>query len=172
MSQGGFLSLRAALTAPERVAGLFLIDTQAGIENPNSIPIYRAMLEEWAVKGPQAHVEDAIAAAILGGSMDAEPWKAKWRAMPIESIREAFDTLCEREDLTDRLGEITCPAVVVHGDADASIPMSLAEALAAGLPNCRKLVTVPGGGHASNLSHPHEVNAALDEFLESIDPSS
>ena len=30
MSQGGFVSLRAALTAPERVRGLILIDTQAG----------------------------------------------------------------------------------------------------------------------------------------------
>jgi len=32
MSQGGFLSLRAALLAPERVSGLILIDSQAGTE--------------------------------------------------------------------------------------------------------------------------------------------
>ena len=30
MSQGGFLSLRAALLAPDRVRALVLIDTQAG----------------------------------------------------------------------------------------------------------------------------------------------
>jgi len=32
MSQGGFLSMRAALRAPERVRGLGLIDTQSGPE--------------------------------------------------------------------------------------------------------------------------------------------
>ena len=34
MSQGGFLSLRATLLAPERVRALVLIDTQAGVEDP------------------------------------------------------------------------------------------------------------------------------------------
>src|SRR6202050_918870 len=34
MSQGGFLSLRAALLAPERVRALVLMDTQAGHEEP------------------------------------------------------------------------------------------------------------------------------------------
>ena len=33
MSQGGFLSLRVALTAPERVRALILLDTQAGVEH-------------------------------------------------------------------------------------------------------------------------------------------
>src|SRR5687767_11245414 len=34
MSQGGYLSLRAALTSPERVRALVLIDTQSGVEDP------------------------------------------------------------------------------------------------------------------------------------------
>src|ERR1700735_2611987 len=38
MSQGGFLSLRAALTHPGVVRGLILIDTQAGPENPDLLP--------------------------------------------------------------------------------------------------------------------------------------
>ena len=40
MSQGGFLSLRAALLAPERVRALVLIDTQAGVEDPERLPAY------------------------------------------------------------------------------------------------------------------------------------
>ena len=47
MSQGGFLSLRAALTAPERVRGLVLIDTQAGVEDPEALPLYQGMNDEW-----------------------------------------------------------------------------------------------------------------------------
>ena len=38
MSQGGFLSLRAALLAPERVRALILIDSQAGQEDPAAAP--------------------------------------------------------------------------------------------------------------------------------------
>ena len=38
MSQGGFLSLRAALLAPERVRALVLIDTQSGLEVPSGYP--------------------------------------------------------------------------------------------------------------------------------------
>src|SRR5205809_7354217 len=46
MSQGGFLSLRAALRAPNRVRGLALIDSQAGPEPPEAIPLYEAMTDE------------------------------------------------------------------------------------------------------------------------------
>jgi pimeloyl-ACP methyl ester carboxylesterase len=34
MSQGGFMSLRAALTAPDRVRALVLIDSEAGPGDP------------------------------------------------------------------------------------------------------------------------------------------
>src|SRR5271168_796735 len=40
MSQGGFLSLRAALNEPERVRALVLLDTQAGIEEDEKIQVY------------------------------------------------------------------------------------------------------------------------------------
>src|SRR5580658_5697948 len=43
MSQGGFLSLRAALLAPQRVRGLVLIDSQAGLEDPAAAPAYEEM---------------------------------------------------------------------------------------------------------------------------------
>src|SRR5690348_17336490 len=52
MSQGGFLSLRAALRSPERVKALVLIDTEAGVENQETIPAYDAMSDEWMANGP------------------------------------------------------------------------------------------------------------------------
>jgi pimeloyl-ACP methyl ester carboxylesterase len=164
MSQGGFLSLRAALTAPERVAALFLIDTQAGPEDPNVIPLYQGMVNNWVENGPTESVEQAVAGIILGG-IDVDPWIEKWRALPGLYIEEMYDALIEREDIHDRLAEIVCPALVVHGDADMAIPLELAEALCEGLPNCEGVIPVAGGSHAANLSHPDEVNRALTEFL-------
>ena len=72
-----------------------------------------------------------------------------------------------RDDVTDRLGEITCPALIVHGTEDALISMDKAEALAAGLPGSGPVVTVPVA-HAANLTNPEPVNAAIREFLAAL----
>ena len=72
-----------------------------------------------------------------------------------------------RDDVTDRLGDITCPALVVHGTEDVSISMDKAEALAAGLPGSGPVVKV-GGAHAANLTNPEPVNAAIREFLAGL----
>jgi 3-oxoadipate enol-lactonase len=164
MSQGGFIGLRAVLTAPARVKALVLIDTQAGVEDPVALPLYDAMHEEWVTNGP-GNVQDAIGALILGGGLDGQPWFAKWAAAPKENLTPPYRCLVEREDITDRLGEIGCPAIVFHGDEDQAIPMEKAEALCAGLANCQGVVVVHGAAHASNLSHPDQVNGPLGEFL-------
>ena len=164
MSQGGFLSLRAALTSPDRVKALVLIDTQAGVEDPETLPLYQAMHDEWVTNGP-ANVQDAVASLILGGGYDPASWIAKWNAAPKESLTWPFRSLVERDDITARLGEILCPAVIFHGDADQSIPMEAAERLRAGLKGCERLVVVEGAAHASNLSHPEQVNGPLRDFL-------
>ena len=65
MSQGGFLSLRAALTAPGAVRALILIDTQAGLENPQVVPAYEQMEQTWLDQGP-GPVQDVVASIILG----------------------------------------------------------------------------------------------------------
>ncbi len=170
MSQGGFLSLRAALLAPERVRALILIDSQAGLENPEMVPAYEQMEQIWMEQGP-APVQDVVASIILGppdGRVDYAPWFAKWAAWDADGLRIAFRCLLDRDDITGRLGEITCPTLIVHGTADAAIPMARAEAVRAGLAGPVTLVEVEGGAHASNLSHPDAVNAAILDFLRSV----
>jgi pimeloyl-ACP methyl ester carboxylesterase len=167
MSQGGFLSLRAALTAPERVRGLVLIDTQAGVEDPEAVPLYQGMHDEWVTSGP-GNVQDAIAGLILGDAVDHAPWFAKWHAAPKEDLSLPFQCLIGRDDITDRLPEITAPAIIFHGEVDLAIPMSKAEELCAGLGDCHGIVVVEGAAHAPNLSHPAAVNDVLVEFLRKI----
>lgn len=168
MSQGGFLSLRAALTAPDRVRALVLLDTQAGPEPEEMVPAYTAMSQEWAANGPSQETLDFTAFAILGPGSDDQPWKDHWVSMPRHRSPQVMHTLMTREDITDRLGEITCPVLVVHGTDDAAIPVDKAEELVAGLKGARPLVLVPGAGHAANLTHPVPVNAAILDFLASL----
>jgi 3-oxoadipate enol-lactonase len=73
-----------------------------------------------------------------------------------------------RDDITDRLGEISSPALVVHGTSDVSITMDKAEALAAGLRAAGPVVIIEGGTHAANLTHPKLVNEAVVAFLDSL----
>ena len=164
MSQGGFLSLRAALTAPKRVKALVLIDTEAGVEDPATRSGYDAMQDEWMANGP-ANVQEVVAGLILGGGVDPSPWFKKWADLPRDGFRFAYGCLVARDDVSPRLGEITCPAIIFHGDGDNAIGMDRAEALWDGLPNCQEIVVVKGAAHAGNLSHPDQVNQPLREFL-------
>src|SRR6202008_570559 len=66
MSQGGFVSLRTALLAPDRVRALVLIDTQSGAEDPQRLPAYRQMQQTWLEAGPVDELTNAIATLILG----------------------------------------------------------------------------------------------------------
>jgi 3-oxoadipate enol-lactonase len=168
MSQGGFLSLRAALLEPERVRALVLIDTQAGAEDPEHLAGYRQMQQTWLEVGPVDELAQAIAGLILGEEALNEQWIAKWRALPRDSMQAPGDCLFDREDISDRLGEISCPALVIHGTADLSIGTDRAEALCDGLSGCSEVVWIEGAPHASNLTHPAEANAALLEFLRAL----
>lgn len=168
MSQGGYLSLRAALLAPERVRALVLIDTQAGAEDPDKVEIYQGMIAAWVTEGPGDNLAEVVAGIIIDHPDHSPAWIAKWQARPKELLLEPGRCLLGRDDVTDRLGEITCPALVIHGTEDAGIGVDLAERLAAGLPGCDGVVAIEGAPHAANLTHPDEVNPTLLAFLRGL----
>jgi pimeloyl-ACP methyl ester carboxylesterase len=157
--------MRAALRSPDRVRGLGLIDTDAGVEPEETRSAYEAMTTEWATNGPSDALAGAVAGIIMSPGYDPAPWIAKWQAAPKESILQPFETLMGRDDIWDRVPEISAPAIVFHGEMDAAFPMDRAEHLAKELAHCDDLVRIAGAGHASNLSHPDAVNGPLGDFL-------
>jgi 3-oxoadipate enol-lactonase len=167
MSQGGFLSLHAALLAPERVAARILLDTQAGGEEPAVAEGYRSMLDTWVTVGPIDELAAVVADIIIAGPDVNDEWIGIWKAMPKEQLKEPGDCLLGRDDITGRLGEITCPALVIHGTEDTAISMDRARELADGLPGSGDVVEV-GGAHAANLTNPEPVNAAITSFLGAL----
>ena len=168
MSQGGYLSLRCALTHPERVRALVLIDTQALQEDPRKMVGHEALLKAWLEGGLSDEIAAVVAHTILGDGWEGTPqWQAKWRQVTAPNLLQCFTTLGSRDDISERIGAITVPALVVHGSLDHAIDLERAQAMAAALPGAR-LVEVPGAGHASNLTHPEPVNAALKAFLDHL----
>jgi pimeloyl-ACP methyl ester carboxylesterase len=168
MSQGGFISLRVALIAPERVRGLVLIDTQSGLEDPEVLPLYTALHDEWVANGPAA-VQEIVAGLIFGPGIDIDPWYAKWGALDRTLFTQPFRTLVDRDELTGRLGEVTAPTLIFHGTADAAIPVWRAEQLRDGLGGSTELILLEGAGHAANMSHADEVNRATSRFVAALD---
>jgi 3-oxoadipate enol-lactonase len=174
MSQGGFLGLRAALLAPQRVRGLVLIDSQAGTEEEASRPGYEQMHQMWLDQGP-GPVQEIVAAIILGpGRWDN--WYAKWAGQyaqwapgNLSQLTWSFRCLMDRDDITGRLGEVTCPALIVHGSEDAAIQLARAEKMRDGLAGPTTFTLINGAPHASNVTHPGAVNAEIANFLHALE---
>jgi pimeloyl-ACP methyl ester carboxylesterase len=90
-------------------------------------------------------------------ALDFAGWRnTDWRAM--RSYRFALGGF----DVRDRLKEIDCPVIVLHGEADTLLPLERGRQLAAGLPRA-KLRIVHGAGHALPLTHGAEVVKAVKE---------
>jgi pimeloyl-ACP methyl ester carboxylesterase len=169
-SQGGFVALRFALRYPERVSALILLGTQAGIEDPEKVAIYQAMLDVWEAEGLNDQLAQTVAAIILGNHWPGSAeWIKKWHQKPRSLLHQAFQTLVTRDDIHHRLGEITAPALVIHGTADAAIDIDKASRLCSELANCRQMVSIEDGGHACNLTHPQLVNLAIQQFLAGLE---
>jgi pimeloyl-ACP methyl ester carboxylesterase len=165
-NQGGFVALRFALKYPDRVSALILLGTQAGAEDPDKVANYEVMLDLWETEGLNDQLAETIAAIVLGNEFRGRDlWIAKWRQTPRSLLRPAFKALVGREDIHDRLGEIKAPALVIHGTADGAIAIELAQRLSSELGNCRSLITIQGGSHACNLTHPRLVNLAVQQYL-------
>jgi 3-oxoadipate enol-lactonase len=67
-------------------------------------------------------------------------------------------------DVTARLKEINCPALVICGEDDPGTPPAMAREIQQNLPGA-KLVLIPQAAHLSNLEQPAAFNRALGEFL-------
>lgn len=172
MSQGGYLTQRAAVQAPERVEALVFVASSARTEDPEKAGLYGTMLDAWERDGLGAELAGAIAAIVLGVNWDgSEAWIEKWQQMDRSGLRGTLEPLFSREDFSSRLGELDHPALVIIGDQDAAVSAEHARELADGLPQ-GSLQVIAGAGHGVNLTHPHEVNRALAAFLDAAVPAA
>ena len=163
-SQGGFLSLRAALRAPERVKALVLIDTAAVAWPQQVLAQMSGVRDGFRDRGPDA-VAPALLDLLLGQPEIHEHWLQAWREQPQQRLADAVAVLMGVDDISARLGQITQPALVVHGEVDRSIPPALGQMLRDRLPAALDLIEIPGAGHTPSLTYPDQVNAPLAAFL-------
>lgn len=168
LSFGGQQALHLALRHPDRIRRLVLADTSAcfGADGTD--------VDEWKRLrlGPldagvtpaamAAGVVDAITAPGFGGR-ERERAIAAFARIPPAGLRAAVECL-PTHDVTDRLGEITAPTLVIVGALDHETPIPYAETLAAGIP-VAELRVIGGAGHLTPAEAPAEFNAAVRSFL-------
>ena len=167
-SQGGFVGMRLALLAPERVSALAVLGTSADAQAPEIAAGYRQMGEIWAAKGGTPELVDTMVAICLGASAPEavrDRWREVWAHAPGDRVLANIRTLVGRDSLVERLPEIGCPTLVLHGSADAAYPVAHAQQIVDGVPGAEPLFLVEGGGHFLSLTDADEVNPPLRAFL-------
>ncbi|MFM0074480.1 alpha/beta hydrolase [Paraburkholderia sediminicola] len=164
MSQGGFISMRAALLEPDRFRAIALISTRSDTDSEAVKKSFEELKAEWARNGAK-NVAQNLSVFLFGPEFAASAWIQKWMNASADHFEHPVNALVSRDDITPRLAEITHTSIVFHGCDDAAISPDCAEALAARLPNCKDLVLVDQAGHTPNLTHADIVNLPLRDFL-------
>jgi 3-oxoadipate enol-lactonase len=165
LSQGGFTALRTALTSPDRVTGLVLWDTEAQACDPDDKVAYQGMFSGLRQLGPVDDILNPLASQLIGEHPSAEGWKQNWRRDWSLALDAAADCLLERDDITGRLAEITCPALLIRGREDVSLPRERMLLMQEQMPQAGELHEIPDAAHTPTLTHPELVVPLLREFL-------
>jgi pimeloyl-ACP methyl ester carboxylesterase len=69
-------------------------------------------------------------------------------------------------DFRDDLGDVNVPTLVIHGDADVTVPYEGSAKRTHAAIHGSELHPIAGGPHGCNVSHADEWNAAVVKFLE------
>ena len=169
-SVGGFVALRAALAAPERIRSLIFLCTAPetpSLMDPKGWQAGVAISAARGLDGFQPLAEKAMRSDPFPGLAawgDPERYYAHHRrrhaSMTPESYREIGTTFFESTSMVDRLPEVACPALVLVGAQDAEW-LPGADLFEHHLSAMRR-ITIEGAEH-----HPHQENRRA--FLEALE---
>jgi pimeloyl-ACP methyl ester carboxylesterase len=172
ISMGGFIALEIALARPALVERLALVVTSAGGQAhvSTSPEVMRALMpgEETLESGEGAR---RVCSLVAGpGFAERHPEAieefveiARHQPMHVDAYLRQLQA-CRAHDVSERLGEIDVPTLVIHGDADPLVPLPNGRFLAEHIPGAR-LVVYEGVGHIPEVEVDDRFNADLIEFL-------
>ncbi|HEX6012957.1 MAG TPA: alpha/beta fold hydrolase [Geminicoccaceae bacterium] len=164
LSMGGYVAFEILRNAPERVARLALLDTQARADTEEALARRRGLMqlaEKGEFKGVSPRLmpffihRDRLGDRELTGTVQAMA----------ESVgRDGFlrqqAAIMARPDSRPDLPAIACPTLVLAGREDAVTPPERQHEMATAIPDAT-LVLLPRCGHLSPLERPEAVARQL-----------
>lgn len=189
-SQGGWITVRMALLAPEKIEGIVALGTSMDSESErtrllgcwNGIDACTGPIDRWTDTKITSDFEpdDGFCNFLIDvgfgkdcGSSVRDFWtktiKSNYQGNDgRKRARMAAINLRERDTLHGRLFDIRCPVMWLHGTSDIVYSVANAEQEIKMFMNSpeAKLITVENGQHFLSASHPKEVDNALIEFVQ------
>ena len=152
---GACIALRMALSDQSRISALILMSSTANAETPESLATVTQMRDVWvSTPSPSEDIMN-IAIRSWGGDLDvdgprAQQVKRDWikRHSGAEQVDSTLQSMIERDNLVERLHEITVPVLLVHGEQDATWELAHAEIIQKGLVNSKvDMKVIKDSGH-------------------------
>lgn len=164
VSLGGMVAMELALAHAERVSALALICTSATMDRAS----WAARIDTVRTQGTQAIAQMAVGRFLSAPFIQQHTEVADRlrRAIPAQSDNgyAGAGAAIREMALSDRIGDIAVPTLVVTGEADMSTPYAgHGEYLMAHVPGARRVAVA--GAHLPPIEAPAALAAALRSFL-------
>jgi len=174
-SLGAMLAMRAALLAPQRVAGLVLVGATASFTQRTGWPEAQtpALLDSFSESialQPEQALQRFVALLCQGDSQArslTRTLRAGLRNAPVphsKVLNRGLHWLRE-VDLRALLPALSTRSLLIHGENDALNPLAAARRVSEMLPDAR-LRVFAGAGHAPFLADPQRFIELLDDFRD------
>jgi pimeloyl-ACP methyl ester carboxylesterase len=168
LSLGGYVAQEILRQAPERVAKLALVNTNARPDTPEQAETRRRAMEVASSRGLDpildAMIPKLIAPSRVGDAELTGAVRAMGQRVGVENYLRQQAAILSRPDGRPSLPAIRCPTLVIGGREDGGSPPPVQEEMANAIPGAR-LVLIEECGHLSPLERPHAVTALLREWV-------
>jgi 3-oxoadipate enol-lactonase len=167
LSMGGMIGQTLALRAPELFASLSLCDTSSRVP-AEARPTWMERIGTAGSQGMEPLVEPTIGRWFTPAFRDGQKEvvdrvRGMIRATPPRGYAGCCHAISQL-DLTDRLGAITCPTLVIVGKEDQGTPVAASEAIRDRIQGA-ELVVLDSAAHLSNVEQAEAFTQALVGFL-------
>jgi 3-oxoadipate enol-lactonase len=158
-SMGGYVALAFARLYPERVSGLGLVSSQVLADPPDRKEGRYKSAADVSDNGIGGVVETMAPKFTSDERLQGLAREAMERQQPAAFIG-ALKAMAERIDSTPLLSSFKFPVVIIHGEADALIPIDRAREVKKAIPHAH-LVELNGAGHMPMMEAKEETARAL-----------
>jgi pimeloyl-ACP methyl ester carboxylesterase len=167
-SMGGYIAFEIIRQAPERVAKLALINTQARPDTPEAMARRRGQIAAIEAGGFNAGITALFPVLVHPSRGGDEALRQQVEEMahdvgPAAFVRQLIAVM-GRADSRPTLAEVACPTLVLTGDQDNTIANALSVEMADAIPGAR-LAILADCGHLPQLEQPQATTEALLEWL-------